>query len=207
MLQEGPWVPDTVSLAEIDDRWSELQAANDRYFDGQILQVLGVVRNGHGGVTIHAAESSYRFYAVQQSGLDTGARPLGVKGLCRAQGGWLMGLRSEHVAFYPGQWEFVPGGSIAAGEKPHDALCKELGEESRWRARSAARDVAVLYDPAAFSWEIVSMLEVEEGPTPPGEPWEYDKVAIVPAGEEPAPLASVARMMIRLRDGLNDVGN
>jgi hypothetical protein len=200
------WVPDRVSLEEVDSCWATLCSRNARYFDGSILHVLGVVRNGHGGVTIHTAESSYRFYAVQQAGLDTGARPLGVKGLCRSDDGWLMGRRSESVAYYPGEWEFVPGGSVPADGNPAEVLLAELGEESGWCATGPARAVSVLYDPGAFSWEIVSMLDVRKGADAPGQPWEYDEIAIVPAGEEPQPLSSVARMMMQIRDGLNDVG-
>lgn len=200
------WVPDRVSLAEVDERWAALCERNPHYFDGSILHVLGVLRNGHGGVTIHVAESSYRFYAVQTTGLDTGARPIGVKGLCRAGDGWLLGRRSENVAYYPGLWEFVPGGSIPADANPDEILLAELGEESGWRAAGPARAVAVLYDPCAFSWEIVFMLDVQKSADPPGQTWEYDEIAVVPAGEEPQPLASVARMMMRIRDGLTDAG-
>ena len=63
-----------VGLAEIERRWEALVAANPRYFDGSLVQVLGVRRNGHGGVTIHGMPVSYRFYAVQRTGLDTGVR-------------------------------------------------------------------------------------------------------------------------------------
>lgn len=195
-------MPDAVPLALVDERWEALRAENPRYFDGPMLQVLGVVRNGHGGVTIHVATTSYRFYAVQRTGIDTGTRPLGVKALCRVGDGWLMGRRSESVAYYPGQWEFVPGGSVPAGEDPADVLMRELAEESGWSACSPARTIAVLYDPGAYSWEIVSVLDVEQGSTPCTHPWEYEELAVVEAGREPEPLAAVTRLMIRIRDGL-----
>jgi len=201
---DDPWVPDQVPLGLVDERWGALCASNPKYFDGSIIHVLGVVRNGHGGVTIHVARSSYRFYAVQRTGIDTGTRPLGVKGLCRTPDGWLMGRRSDSVAFYPGQWEFVPGGSVPAGLAPADALSRELAEESGWSSGGPARAVAVLYDPHAFSWEIVSVLDVEPSNLPPSQPWEYDEVAVIASGREPEPLAPVARAMIRLRDGLTD---
>lgn len=201
-VHDEQWVPDAVPLALIDERWEALCASNDRFFDGSVLQVLGVVRNGHGGVTIHVAPSSYRFYAVQRTGIDTGARILGVKALCRSGAGWLMGRRSASVAYYPEHWEFVPGGSVPVGEEPADVLMRELAEESGWSATSPPRAVAVLYDPGAYSWEIVSVLDVEQGSTPSTHPWEYGELAVVEAGREPEPLAKVARAMIRLRDGL-----
>ena len=68
--------------------------------------------------------------------------------------------------------------------------------------KSKARPVAVLYDPEAYSWEIVSVLDVEEGSTPSTHPWEYSELSVVEAGQEPEPLAAVARLMIRIRDGL-----
>ena len=203
-LHDDPWVPERVPLSLVDERWGALCASNPRYFDGSILHVLGVVRNGHGGVTIHVARSSYRFYAVQRTGIDTGTRPLGVKGLCRHGARWLMGKRSGSVAFYPGQWEFVPGGSVPADSEPSDVLLRELREESGWTPVGPARAVAVIYDPDAYSWEIISTLEVEPSDGAGTEPWEYDEIEGVEAGSEPAPLAPVARIMIRIRDGLSD---
>ena len=52
---EGRFVPSTVALDEVDARWNALCAANPRYFDGALLQVLGTSRNGHGGVQIQSA--------------------------------------------------------------------------------------------------------------------------------------------------------
>jgi len=203
-LHDDPWVPDRVSLSSVDAAWSDLCESNPRYFDGSILHVLGVVRNGHGGVTIHAARSSYRFYAVQVTGLDTGTRALGVKGLCRNGSEWLMGRRSAEVAFYPGAWEFVPGGSVPAGSDPAEVLLRELREESGWVPTGPARAVAVIYDPGAFSWEIVSTLAVSPSTEAATAPWEYDELSTFGPGSEPEPLAPVARDMIRLRDGLTD---
>ena len=187
----------------VDERWEALCQDNSRYFDGETLQVLGVVRNGHGGVTIHVARTSYRQYAVQRTGIDTGTRVLGVKGLCRTpDGGWLMGCRGPEVAFYPEQWEFVPGGSVDAGRAPSESILGELSEESGWEAISRPRAVAVIYDPAAFSWEVVYLLDVRPGQRPTEHAWEYTRIESVPAGQEPEPLASVARQMIRIRDGV-----
>ncbi len=71
----------------------------------------------------------------------------------------------------------------------------------------APRSVAVLYDPSAFSWEIVFTLMVEPGTMQPTEPWEYDMCELIPSGSEPEPLAPVARQLLRIRDGLPDVRN
>ena len=119
---EGRFVPSAVALAEVDARWAALCAENPRYFDGALLQVMGVSRNGHGGVQIHVQECSYRFYAVQKSGplgpgLDCGVRPLGVKAIATDGVRVLVGRRSQKVAYYPGAWEFVPGQrSVDSGE-------------------------------------------------------------------------------------------
>ncbi|MEE2681017.1 MAG: NUDIX domain-containing protein [Planctomycetota bacterium] len=202
-MQEDPWVTDRVPLGLVEERWEALCRDNPRYFDGDTLQVLGVVRNGHGGVTIHVAPTSYRQYAVQRTGIDTGTRALGVKGLCRtSEGGWLMGKRSSEVAFYPDQWEFVPGGSVDAGRTPADSILGELSEESGWVAVGSPRAVAVLYDPSAFSWEIVYLMDVQPGTVPPSEAWEYASIESIPAGREPAPLSAVAKQMMRIRDGV-----
>ena len=202
-LQDERWVTDRVPLGLVDERWEALCRDNPRYFDGETLQVLGVVRNGHGGVTIHVAPTSYRQYAVQRTGIDTGTRVLGVKGLCRTpDGGWLMGQRSSEVAFYPSEWEFVPGGSVDAGRSLPESILEELSEESGWEAVRSPQAVAVIYDPSAFSWEVVYLLDVRPGSTPPTEAWEYARIESIPAGSEPEPLASVARQMTRIRDGV-----
>ena len=195
-----------MSLEEVDARWQDLCRVNHRYFDGDVLQVLSVVRNGHGGVTIHVAPTSFRFYAIQRDAGDIGARVLGVKGLARAiDGRWLMGRRGADVAYYPETWEFVPGGSVSPGREPGRVLLDELKEESGWLPIETPRGVAVLYDPSAFSWEIVFTMMVEPGTMKPTQPWEYDMCELVPAGSEPEPLAPVARQLLRIRDGLTDV--
>jgi 8-oxo-dGTP pyrophosphatase MutT (NUDIX family) len=114
-----------------------------------------------------------------------------------------MGRRSDSVAYYPGQWEFAPGGSVPADQEPAEVLRQELHEECGWIPTGPARSVAVLYDPDAFSWEIVSILDVEPGSQPGTETWEYDELAVIEPGLEPEPLAPVARQMIRIRDGLD----
>lgn len=205
-LHPEPWVPEIVPLHSVDAVWDRLCSENDRYFDGSILHVLGASRNGCGGVTVHLARSSYRFYAVQQAGLDTGTRPLGVKGLCHTtDGAWLMGQRSKSVAYYPGCWEFVPGGSIPADDEPlvsapNRVLAQELGEEAGLLLKSPAQCVALLYDPAAFSWELIYVLAIDATALREITNWEYDEVRCVRPGDEPEPLAAVARVMMRLRD-------
>ena len=81
------------------------------------------------------------------------------------------------------------------------------GKTRNWTPIGNPRSVAVLYDPCAFSWEIVFSLTVEPGPEEPTEPWEYDECGLFPTGDEPEPLAPVARQLLRIRDGLTDVRN
>ena len=192
-------MPDSVDLDEVDRRWSALCAANPRYFDGTMLQVLGTSRNGHGGVQVHVQECSYRFYAVQKTGLDLGVRPLGVKAVATDGGRVLMGRRSAKVAFYPGAWEFVPGGSVEPGATPAEEIVRELREEARLEAAEPPVAVALLYDPHAFTWEVVHRLAIS--PTAvPEIGWEYDEFRMVSLVESveamPEPLAPVARQML-----------
>ena len=192
---EGRFVPPAVPLAEVDARWAALCAENPRYFDGAMLQVLGTSRNGHGGVQIHVQECSYRFYAVQKTGLDCGVRPLGVKAVTTDGARVLVGRRSGKVAFYPGAWEFVPGGSVEPGTVPAEEIVRELREEARLEAAEPPVAVALLYDPHAFTWEIVHRLAI--APTAAPEiGWEYDEFRLVTLGELPEPLAPVARQML-----------
>jgi 8-oxo-dGTP pyrophosphatase MutT (NUDIX family) len=191
---EGRFVPPGVELAEVDRRWDALCAANPRYFDGSMLQVLGVSRNGHGGVQIHVQECSYRFYAVQKTGLDCGVHPIGVKAVTIAGGRVLMGRRSTTVAFYPGLWEFVPGGGLEPGIDPAQQVVKELDEEAGLIARSAPIAIALVADPVAFTWEVVHRLELVDGAMPELG-WEYDEFRFVAPEALPEPLADVARQM------------
>jgi 8-oxo-dGTP pyrophosphatase MutT (NUDIX family) len=198
-----PFVPEGVSLEEVDAAWATLCEGNPRYHDGAVLHVLGVVRNGHGGVTVHLAECSYRFHAVQALGIDTAVRPLGVKGVCRFEGHVLVGHRGAEVGSYPKNWEFVPGGSV---EPPREgqsvdaaaAVLRELEEESGWVAVSPPVAVAMFLDEEAATWEIVYTFDVtpgEGGPlaSPPG--WEYSELRLVQPGKIPGPMSPAARMM------------
>ena len=193
---EGRFVPPRVELAEVDRRWNALCAANPRCFDGSMLQVLGVSRNGHGGVQIHVQECSYRFYAVQKTGLDCGVRPIGVKAVTIAGGRVLMGRRSTTVAFYPGLWEFVPGGGLEPGVDPDQQIARELHEEAHLAPSAPAVAVALLFDPHAFTWEVVHRMELAAGAVPDAG-WEYDEFRMVGLdGPVPEPLAPVAQQML-----------
>ena len=201
---EGRFVPSAVALAEVDARWAALCAENPRYFDGALLQVMGVSRNGHGGVQIHVQECSYRFYAVQKSGplgpgLDCGVRPLGVKAIATDGVRVLVGRRSQKVAYYPGAWEFVPGGTVEPGATPADEVVRELREEAKLEAIGPAVAIALLHDPQAFTWEIVHRLTVDARAMPEIG-WEYDEFRMVAIDERSmaalTPLAPVALQMM-----------
>ena len=201
MQVEGRFVPDAVALDEVDARWNALCAANPRYFDGTLLQVLGTSRNGHGGVQIHVQECSYRFYAVQREGFDCGVRPLGVKAVATDGRRVLMGRRSQKVAFYPGDWEFVPGGAVEPGSSPAEEIVRELREEAGLAVVAPPVAVALLFDPHARTWEVVHRLQLGEGALPELG-WEYDEFRMVGLGEMPEPLAPVARQMLPIAERL-----
>jgi ADP-ribose pyrophosphatase YjhB (NUDIX family) len=194
---EGRFVPEGVSLAEVDSAWSALCARNPRYFDGPTLQVLGVSRNGHGGVQIHVQESSYRFVAVAALGVDCGARPIGVKGVVRAGARTLMGRRSRSVAHYPGCWEFVPGGTLEPGETPEAAVVRELHEEARVVATTQPVAIALLFDPVVASWEIVYRIAIGAMELP-ATSWEYDEFRLAERAEAQAvgELSACARQIL-----------
>ena len=200
---DEPFVPETVSLAEIDSAWDDLCIRNSRYHDGALMHVLGVVRNGHGGVTVHLAPCSYRFHAVRALGIDTGVRPLGAKGVCRFSEKMLVGLRGPEVGSYPNCWEYAPGGSVeppppGEGIDAAATVLKELEEESGWKAVSQPIAVAMFLDEDAGTWEIVHTLDVAPGTpevqeSPPG--WEYSELRLVQPGELPVPTSPAARIM------------
>lgn len=186
-LAEEPFVP-RVDLAEVQRRWAALQAANSAFFDGRMLHVFGVVRNGHGGATLHVAECAYRHWAVGlaghgvpsergvesgpnagpnadlNAGYDTGVRALGVKAIVLAGDCALLGQRSDRVAAYPGCWEFAPGGGVEPGRDPRDMIVVELGEETGLSLEPGDRVTAraVLFDDSVRSWEIVYVIRLRE---------------------------------------------
>ena len=106
----------------------------------------------------------------------------------------LMGRRSASVAFYPRQWEFVPGGGVEAGVEPAIQVVRELAEEAKLQSRSTPIAIALLYDPCAFTWEIVHSIEIESTAVPE-RGWEYDEFRFVAPDALPEPLAAVARQM------------
>jgi 8-oxo-dGTP pyrophosphatase MutT (NUDIX family) len=199
---DGRFVPRDVALDRVDAAWAELCARNPRYFDGPTLQVLGVSRNGHGGVQIHVQESSYRFAAVAALGLDCGARPIGVKGIVRVGDRLLMGRRSRSVAHYPGSWEFVPGGTLEPGETPVAAIGRELREEARIIVKTPPVAVALLFDPVAASWEIVYRIEIDTMAVPEAS-WEYDEFRLAARAEAHAvgELSACARQIMPIALG------
>lgn len=177
---------------------------NPRYHDGELFHVLGVVRNGHAGATIHLAPSSYRFHAVRRLGLDTGIRPLGVKGLAtirEASGtfGLLAGRRSASSASYPSCWEYLPGGGVeptpSGGGDPVDVIRRELREETGMDGTVDPVALAILEDPTVGTWEVVFRIMLREAPAdrPPG--WEHDEWRVVTPETLPDPASDAARAL------------
>ncbi len=161
-MSDVEWLPDPHLRVEAERVWAALAASNARVFDGRLIQVAGVHRNGAGGATIQGFPCAYRWYAAQSGrhGLDVGCRPLGVKGVTRCGDRVLIGRRAAWTASFPGRVEFAPSGGVEPGASPESALEAELSEEVGAAARSAPRAIAVIYDPEAKSWEVVMMLDV-----------------------------------------------
>jgi 8-oxo-dGTP pyrophosphatase MutT (NUDIX family) len=195
---EGRFVPQLVSLNAVDEAWAQVRGELPYAHDGPMLHVAGTSRNGHGGVVIHCVESSYRFHAVRRKGVETGLRPLGVKGICTAPDGRvLMSQRSAATLNYPGEWEFSPGGTLEPGVAPEHMLLRELQEETGWRPRSQPVARALIYDPTVRSWEIVLTLAVE-APKVPVENWECSELRLVELDAWPEPLSAVATQLLPL---------
>ena len=205
------WIPESVDLDRVDDAWRSLCAENPKYHDGEVLHVLGVVRNGHGGATVHLAPSSYRFLAVRARGIDTGIRPLGVKGLCllrgdsKSAGRFLAGLRSDRSGSYPGCWEFLPGGGVPpeadGAVRPELVFARELREECGLDAADEPVPMAILRDDVVGTWEVVYRATVDRVPTStPG--WEHDRVDAVRPRELPDPASAAAVMLVPLANAI-----
>jgi len=177
-----PFVP-RGDLRQVDRRWAALCAANPAFFDGRILHVLAVHRNGHGGATLDVAECAYRHWAVglhaasvevphdradSHGVLDMGVRALGVKAIVASGDAVLLGRRSERVAAYAGRWEFAPGGGLAPGRDPREMILDELAEETGLEPGSGAAVTvqALLFDDCVRSWEIVFSIALPHSALP-----------------------------------------
>ena len=154
-MHDDFFVPET-SLVELDETWDVLCEQNPEYFDGEILHVLGVHRNGCGGATIQVVKSSYRFHAVG----DVGIKPLGVNGICIWDDNYLCGFRGERVGVYPNKWEFAPSGLVEPSETPSDAMQRELEEETGLQVTVPPIAIAIFFDELARTWDIVYQLQV-----------------------------------------------
>lgn len=202
----GRFVPSTVSLEAVDEAWERARSRNPRLFDGPLWHVQGVSRNGHGGVTVHVVESSYRFHAVRAEGIETGIRPLGVKALTWRQGRVLMGRRSAQVHAAPGRWEFVPGGTLEPGRDPAAQLAVELHEEAGWTCAAPPCAIAIVFDDSARTWELVHRVDgapgaVDAMAAPPAstERWEYDAIVeLAPERIRALPLTHAAALLTTL---------
>jgi 8-oxo-dGTP pyrophosphatase MutT (NUDIX family) len=192
-----PWVPEGIDTAVVEAQWRSISESNSRCFDGRMLHVTGVHRNGHGGVTIHVADCAYRYYAVQTRGIDCGVRTLGAKAITRQGTRILLGKRAPWVMYYPGLWEFVPGGSVLPGQSPQETILEELQEETGCTAARPPIPIAVAYDPMAFSWEVIHDIELKPTSTPVGS-MEYDALQWFDGGTLPDGLTPIAARMAAL---------
>ncbi len=200
------WVPEGVDLDEVDALWRALVESNPRYHDGDCVHVLGVVRNGHAGATIHLAPTSYRFHAVRRLGMETGVRPLGVKGLCvvpTSDGPRLLaGRRSTSSGSYPGCWEYLPGGGVEpqpdGSIDPLATMRRELHEEIGVEAEVLDPvALAILEDRTVGTWEIVHRAMLTAVPaSPPG--WEHVEFSLVTPQTLPTPASAAAIAMAGL---------
>lgn len=197
-IQEGVFVPEGIGvLDEVDRRWDDLCRANPAYFDGRLLHVLGVHRNGHGGAVLHVMDCAYRFFAVQDEQFDLGVRGLGVKGITTHGAHLLMGLRSPAVAFYRNMWEFAPGGSVCPGDNPASVVQHELREETGLDCAVEPIATSVIFDAVLRCWEIVYRMEADSTSVTPN-PAEYSQVEWRTEDNLPRDLSPIAQQMVSL---------
>lgn len=189
----GPFVPDDPRVAEVDERWARFLERVPAGFDGPLLAVIGVHRNGHGGAVVHVAETSYRYYAVQDEGFDLGLRPLGAKGVTWKDGRVLMGLRAHWVAHGPGRWEFAPGGCVEPGESPSTTVARELREETGLGVVAEPVPVAMILDGTYRCWEMIHRVDAGDAEAEASD--EYQELRWCDPGELPGPRTAIADLM------------
>ncbi|MDP7029030.1 MAG: NUDIX domain-containing protein [Phycisphaerales bacterium] len=193
-LSDREWLPDPHLRGDAERVWASMQHANPHAFDGRLIQVAGVHRNGAGAAVIQGFPCAYRWYAaqVQDPECELGCRPLGVKGVTRCGDQVLIGRRAAWTASFPGQVEFAPSGGVEPGDSPEAAVAAEFAEEVGGLERPVPRAVAVLYDASARSWEVVLMLDVEGQDVAPRTD-EYESLTWCRPGELPDDLTPIAQ--------------
>ena len=185
-------------VQEAESRWDTLQADRPEYFDGEVLAVGGVTRNGHGGVTLTVSSCPYRWYAVQSDDFDLGIRPLGAKAIVtNASGEFFCGQRSAKVHAYPNRWEFVPGGSVEPEEDPQQTVIRELEEESGLVPHAPPVAKALFFDPSPRTWEVVYELRAaRDRGALPSHPEEHLTRGWFAREELPCPMTPIAERMV-----------
>ncbi|MCP4758971.1 MAG: NUDIX domain-containing protein [Planctomycetes bacterium] len=202
-LGDREWLPDPHLREEAERRWSDMQASNPKLYDGKMIQVAGVHRNGAGGAVIQGFPCDFRWYAVQSEADETGSshdcmcRPLGVKGVTFCNGRVLLGRRAPWTTWQAGYWELAPSGGVEPGNSPEEALTNEFAEEIGRVLASTPRAEAVMFDPNTRTWEVV--LSVEMPTDDIGfNTGEYEEFAWVNPSEIPENTTPIAERILHL---------
>jgi len=194
-LSSTVWTPDTHLIDGAEQEWSERSTANPALFDGQLIQVVGVHRNGHGGAVIQGIPCAYRWYAAQSGGSDYGCRPLGVKVMVRRGDQVLFGKRAGWTSHAARQWELAPSGGVEPGQQPEHAVRAELREEVGLEAVGPPIARAMMFDPVARSWEVIFVLESEQESLSP-KTSEYEQLIWADSSTPPGALTAIAQRII-----------
>lgn len=125
----------TEQALAIDAAWSDLCAANPRYFNGRILSFE---RYDPATGVATARDEEYRAHAVKRS-VDLGLSFFGITGILCVRGGdgrdrVMLARRGAAVHDYPGMWELGPCGGIDPPETGDRLTPDDLGEELRREA-------------------------------------------------------------------------
>jgi 8-oxo-dGTP pyrophosphatase MutT (NUDIX family) len=199
VVQVSPdtWLPDAALGEQAERRWAVMLDANENLFNGRLLHVVGVHRNGHGGATIQTMPCDFKWYAVQADGPDCGCRPLGVKGLVQRDGCILMGRRASWTTFHGDAWECAPSGGVEPSQTPEEAIEIELREETGLSVTRSPRARAVVFDDTAMSWEVVFELTIAADATPVAAA-EYTSLRWCSPKSMPSPLTPTAQRMLAM---------
>lgn len=167
LLARGPWSPDRVTVAWVDEQWepsgeqsqaadeklSELRDSGSPAHDGMAARVMGFeADDGRLHLRLQPARWSLRLV----EGDD--AQCLSVLCAVRdAEGRWLAGRRAAWLASWAGRWALGAGGAVEVGEDPVGALVRELEEEwsvrpERFRVEALAKTPGGLVLLVGMAW-------------------------------------------------------
>lgn len=195
--------------ARVTQLWAAARKDQPSRTDGEILSIQ---RWRHVGDEIELVieRARYRHYWAQRHGVPLGLTALGVSGLTRLPSGALaIGRRAPHMTQYPGCWEAIPSGGVAAariipngGVDVEGQLLEELSEELGVATALRVTPLGLVEDLADHVVDLGYIIDIDatEAELRAGD--EYDAVEVIAPDALHALCANHERPMVPVTGAL-----